>query len=346
MVLKYTKLWPVIATSLVAFTSLNADSHNGSMKSTTPSNNSYNNTMGDVKGGYDFSITAAALYWKADGEGTEFAASSGGRHVETLESDFDWGFRVGLGYRMPHDRWNIAATWDHLHVGAGDSTGDGWFGFGQLELAGGAQLGPTQSVSATDFNVSSHWHLDYDTIDLALKRDFKFSKWLCVAPHIGLRSAWIKQNQHFTFGKNEVSLGGSTPAEMKISNNFWGLGIRSGFDTTWGLGAGLSIYGNAAAALLYGVNKVDGEQVEGSYNVFGTNWAGNNSMHTSRACADWQLGLRWHHMFSDNSYGLTLEAGYEQHIYWSMYQSTIPGANAHSGNLTFDGWTFMAKFDF
>lgn len=348
MNLNMKRMLSAIATSLVAFSVLSAAdaSSSGSMKSSNKNTNNQNQNgmMGGVQGGYDLSITAAALLWKTNQGGTEFAAGAGNRHVETMSTDWDWGFRVGLGYTMPHDRWNVTAMWDHLHVGASESTGAGWSGFGGLAGGGLAVVNGT-ATTATSLPVSSHWHLGYDAVDLMMKRDFQFSKWVCVAPSVGLRSAWIYQNQSYTFGK-----GTATSAEMKSKNHFWGLGIRAGVDSVWGMGRGWSIYGGAAAALLYGNNKVNSTQTNGTLALpvalGSTGWAGSEGYHSSHACADYTLGLRWNHMFSDNRYGLTFQLGYEQHIYWNMYNATQPAANAHDGDLTMTGWTLTGRFDF
>ncbi len=248
---------------------------------------------------------------------------------------------------MPHDRWNVTATWDYLRAGASDSTNgaaspSNWWPFGQLAGTGHGGTTLVNGVDPTVSSVSSHWHLEYDTVDLALKRDFQFSKWVCIAPHVGLRSAWIYQNQNFTFNRNTVN-----EAEMKTKNHFWGLGIRAGFDSQWGLGRGWSIFGNVAGALLYGNYKATSTISNGTYvDATDGGWEGSNGFHASRACADYSLGLRWNHMFSDNRYGLTLQVGYEQHLYFNMFESTIPGANAHNGDLTLNGWTGAVRFDF
>jgi hypothetical protein len=37
-----------------------------------------------------------------------------------------------------------------------------------------------------------------------------------------------------------------------MKNNFWGVGLRGGLDTQWGLGKGFSIYGKLALSVLWG----------------------------------------------------------------------------------------------
>ena len=347
-------MWSVIATSLVAFSVLSAADtmSSGSMKNSNTNSKTQNNqnVCGGIQGGYDFSIDAAALLWKAQQGGTEFAVTdSPARHVQRLASDYDWGFRVGLAYTMTHDRWNVHATWDHLRAGATQSTEPGWEYYGQLGQDDYATVTGSAGTSFQSYEqgVSSHWHLSYDTVDLDLKKDFLVGKWLCLAPHAGLRSAWINQNQHFTFGK-----GTGNEAEMKAKNDFWGLGIRAGVESQWGFGRGWSIFGNAAIAMLYGNFKVKSEEIVGTYVDNGgpsanlSGWSGTNNYHAGRANGDWTLGLRWNHMFSNDRYGLTLQAGYEQHIYWNMFNTTIPNATSQNGDLSLDGWTFAAKFDF
>src|SRR5271163_192968 len=82
-------------------------------------------TLGGISAawGGSFSCELEPLYWKASGEGLECVEkinTSGGLRgtLESLDFEWDWGFQVELGYRIPHDAWQISLGLKHIHTNA------------------------------------------------------------------------------------------------------------------------------------------------------------------------------------------------------------------------------------
>jgi hypothetical protein len=171
-----------------------------------------------------------------------------------------------------------------------------------------------------------------------------------------LRTAWVNQKYNVDYSTlfdvdSDVVLD-SYSTDMK--NDYWGIGVRGGLDTQWGLGAGFSIYGNAALSILYGFFDVhDTESYVDAVGVAGTLIAEKNSFRAGRAITDLQLGLRWDTNFSNERFHFGILAGWEHHMFFSQNQlmrfvdgDTVGMFIQNQGDLDFQGWTIAARFDF
>ncbi|MBS0605458.1 MAG: hypothetical protein KF898_00215 [Parachlamydiales bacterium] len=366
------KMWPAAAASLVAFTNLSfADADNAQMRNLENRVTALEQRRGangvinppgrpQVRNGADLFITADALYWIAHEDGLPlfvenedqgFTTNLHKADAEGLHWDWDWGFRVGFGYNMPHDGWDLSLTWmrvygkahEHEHAHGDDAL------YPTLTHPG-ANLNGVNLGRGPYTKAKGHWKLQLNQIDLEMGREFFVSKWLTLRPHFGLRTDWIHQKLEVHYNRFEGVSGQDYEVEMK--NHFWGLGIAAGLDTQWGLGGGWSIYGNAAFAVLYGFHELDREDELANGTEF--KWVDMDySYRVSRAVGDLQLGLRWDTMFDKDRFHFGIQAGWEHHIYFSQNQFprfvddvAIGDFIANQGDLTFQGWTLSARFDF
>ena len=361
------RMWQTAAASLVAMTGcLNADYDNAQMRNLENRVNALEQKKGangminpngrpEVRDGADLFITADVLLWQAHEGGLgyyikshekQFNADAPLHHTNIKNPHFhhDWGFRIGAGYNMPHDGWDLYAAWTHIHLHAHDDTSvnDGTQGF--------ATYTPdTASIYFVFKEADAHLKLHLNIIDLELGREFFTSKWLTLRPHFGLRTGWIQQHYNIDYNSCFTPVDGKTDIDMK--NNFWGLGPRLGLDTQWGLGSGFSLYGNASLSLLYGFFTTAFHQLNRAANGIGTPFAStHNSFRQSAATTDLQLGLRWDHMFDNDRFHFGLQAGWEHHMFFSQNQFSkfvsLNNVVINQGDLTTEGWTLSARFDF
>src|SRR3990167_6434395 len=68
-------------------------------------------------------LFAEPLYWKAKQAGTENWAQildvnvpKGRIDILSVHCKWDWGFRAGIGYRIPHDFWDTQLSYTHFHT--------------------------------------------------------------------------------------------------------------------------------------------------------------------------------------------------------------------------------------
>lgn len=362
---KLKKVWPALALSLVAFTSLanavddmqmrNIENRVSALEQRRGANGMINPPARPVvKDGVDLWLQAEALYMHATEDGLDFAIENDATstfqhgHIKNAKYDWSWGFRVGAGYNMPHDGWDLFLnwTWFHCHNHHTTNAGTGEFLFGTLQIPNG---------SATNFQATSagtHQHLRLNLLDLEMGREFFVSKWLTVRPHVGLRGAWIRR--HF-----EVEYAGGTALGVnELENEFHaryrGVGLRSGFDTQWGLGSGWSIFGQMAFSLLYGRHQMNTEEnLEAPSGATTLRGKVRNRLTMVRAMTDLALGLRWDHLFYDDRYRVRLQLGWEQHDLFGFNRDidfvddVVKGKfTSNRGDLALSGVAFQARFDF
>ncbi|HKY99938.1 MAG TPA: Lpg1974 family pore-forming outer membrane protein [Rhabdochlamydiaceae bacterium] len=375
------KMWLMSAASLATVTSyVNADGDSAQMRNMENRLSALEQKKGaggvinpsgrpETIDGWDFFITADVLLWQAHEGGLGFAIESKQNnihtpldhsHVENVHFDYDWGFRLGAGYNMAHDGWDLYANWTrinmHSHNHEHNEIGENFLW--PVWIHPSNELATQTSAEKAD----AHWRMHLNIIDLELGREFFTSKWLTLRPHVGLRTAWI--NQHYDVDYEGITqlLTDETEdflgkADIHMRNKYWGLGPRFGFDTQWGLGSGWSIFGNVAFSLLYGYfnthfhekgdNKYAVDPLDASYAHV------HNSFRQSTAITDLQLGLRWDHMFSKERYHFGIQAGWEHHMFFSQNQLTrfVAGGGhgnfiLNQGDLTTQGWTLSARFGF
>jgi hypothetical protein len=274
-------------------------------------------------------------------------------NVKNIHSNWDPGFRFALGYNTPHDGWDLSLTWLRFFTD----------GHKKVRSHSNHFLFPTRNHPRDDLAYSSpcqkahsHWKMHLNQLDLDLGREFFVSKWLTLRPHFGLRSDWIYQKWETNY-RNFILSATPNKLEVEYKDHWWGLGLEGGLDTQWGLGSGWSLFGNLTAAIIYGFHDIDMED-EDSPAQNNTNSRGefvdlDNSFRISHPILDLLFGLRYDHMFSNDRFHLGLQLGWEHHVYFSQNQFpvftddiSLGSFVANQGDLTLQGWTLGARFDF
>lgn len=345
----------------------------------------------------DLTITVAGFYWNAHQDGMEYAIDnyvtsptdiSSTSATQVLNSivdakflvpnyEWDWGFKVGLGYCTTCDGWDFGVLWTWFRNTADDHV--------EREQDDNATLMPLWSAYAPTSggvpfatDIETRWKLQLNLVDLELGRSFWTSKYLSMRPFIGLRIAFIDQDYDIFHKGGTFSSISSTPAqpafnnEVKLDNDFKGVGIRGGLNTVWNVGCGWGLYGNFALAIIYGRFDVELDETNrltsGNHDKFKVANAEDN-FRASRGSADLALGVQWATMFCDCQYGFTFQIGWEQHLFWDQNQwwritrigdeflfnpdIDLPVNNSgenvfqqRRGDLDTQGWTITVKFDF
>ena len=153
-------------------------------------------------------ISVDLLYWKARIGGTEYAYTDQDRiaslpikgRKKSIEFDWDWGIRAGLGYNFDYDGWDFRARCTWWETGGSNSVRAG-LNSSVIPLRGSSALTTVPAVNQTvgEFifatRAKSMYNLDYQTVDVELGRDYYVSSTLSLRPFWGLKTAWIDQEQ-------------------------------------------------------------------------------------------------------------------------------------------------------
>lgn len=339
----------------------------------------------------DFYINASFLAMQAKQDGMEFviqdtngAPNNGitnGKFEGFSDNHEDWkynfGLRVGVGFYLNHDAWNLDFTWTWLNISDNQQA--------NATTSGGFVIPLWLLGEDTDGNFIGQrsgavWDASYNTFDARIGKPYYVSRYFIVNPHFGIRAAWI--DQHFSVDYS--GLVGPTPSGFPDNtvfagknrivhhgdNDFWGIGTRAGVDTDWLFGKGFGLFGNIAASILYG--KFDIEQhlttpptLQHPQNV-GFDIEDDHYMNVPNF--EMALGLGWGRYFNKMKYHVGVKAAYEFHVwfdqfnlrrFWGIGQfntnppggpttgqiGNYPNDVVSRGNLTLNGFSLKVQFD-
>lgn len=375
------KMLPAAAASLVAFTSLvnaddmqmrNLENRVTALEQKKGANGMINPAANPpTRDATGLFITAEALYWKARETGLGYAIESDDDVTSHVNGDmrrpktrYDWGFKVGLGYAMPHDGWDLYAnyTWFNSKKRHCDDDCDDCCSQCGTELFFPTFYAPCQGTnlcpSVTD--ACGKWKLHLQMLDLELGREFFVSKWLTLRPFVGGRGVWINQKYDIEYsgqpsGVETPFIAAGTEQEFDLKNRYRAGGLRAGLDTQWYFARDWSFYAEMAINIVLGQFRVK-ENADVETTATG---AETNILHLEdkfiacRPIADLGLGISWDHGFADDAVHFGINFGWEQHYFWGQNQfdrfvdTQLSGAYVtNQGDLGVSGWVLGARLDF
>ncbi|NGX50744.1 MAG: hypothetical protein K1060chlam2_00594 [Chlamydiae bacterium] len=297
----------------------------------------------------------------------------------TKEFDVEWdpGVRVGLGIITNHDGWDLYTDWTYFYNSDSKSISVPPFRQfsnnilvnppGQL-LLNSPWFGGT---TASNFNeIDGKWSLLFHQIDLVLGRKFWISPNLVLRPYGGLRGHLSRLHLHIkgTYDGRENPEGGRIFLQKEKSNwkqKFWAAGLLAGMKTTWHMTKHWSVFGDGDVALIYGCFNLRnrfGSLIIRRDNMGGietlqnfTHTYNNDNFYSIQPVIDLAIGFRWETTFSNCSYRLNFDAGWENHSWIDFNRLTrfkktevifaqdfLPPA----GNLSMSGVVVRGRFEF
>ncbi len=313
---------------------------------------------GEVEG-YHLYLIGEFLWMKAEEDGLSYSYKtnnplglSSDNDIRLEEMDFDWnyGFRVGGGFDIPHDHWDVSFSWTSLDTQSkthklGDE-GEGLFPYWAFP----------QSIAGGEFfdRAKGKWTLFLNMGDAVLGKDFYVGKSLSVRPFIGPRTAWIDQKFKVDYINAAIMPGATLSDSIEMSCDYWGLGPRAGVDMQWWLTKRFNIYATAAISLLYGeFNIHQKEQAEIEELMFSVEpLQFHDSFHIARPITDLGIGFGWDTLFAYDSLHIGLKVGWEQHVFFDQNQfirfvnSSTNSLLSNRGDLALEGLIASLRLDF
>ncbi|HSX11681.1 MAG TPA: Lpg1974 family pore-forming outer membrane protein [Chlamydiales bacterium] len=299
-------------------------------------------------------VTADYLFLHATEDGLYYATQvknnpSEAGDIKNIDFEWDSGFRVGLGYRMPHDKWEVFANWTHFVTDASGSlanTTDLVFPEWNTVLF---SL-PGDLISS----IGASWKLHLNTLDGEMARYYRVTRTVSMRPHFGLRGAWIDQS-YKTFSNGGDNGTPVTHDDIQMSCDFTGVGLRAGLDTEWTFWNHWSLFGNAGCSLLYGTFEVKQKEILTQTVTPTTQYDISDEYQQNVATADLTLGIRWDYQFCANKGAVRLQAGWEfsdyfgqnkfKHFFAGANESTFSFLPNHE-DLTTQGLVVSGRFDY
>lgn len=292
-----------------------------------------------------------ALYWKASEDGLTFTyeGESDDDHSTELqksETAFKMGFRIGLGYRIPRDVWEIKAfvtqlrSYTHWNKNASEES--------PIHPSFGMRI--PQSYDYEE--MSESWHIKYTLLDFESARRPRIDKAFGIYPFFGLRAARIDQLIHLNLNE-PLNDAPSLKAEGKNDYHAY-FGARLGTELDLYLTKYLALFGRGSFTLLLGhfdAHIKINTQSFPEYTLF------SNQKHSSDLVPNAELssGIKGTIPLYRRQAFLTLGINYEMSAWF--FQNLLPtlltasnpwpwNSSGKTGNLFFQGVTFMTRLDF
>ena len=298
--------------------------------------------------GADLFITADFIYWTSRMDGLGYAANgvglagpltTGSGTVKHPDFGWDPGFKVGLGYNLDHDCWDLFAEYTYLRPRDTDSTSTT---VATLYPLWAGNFTVLQRAMAT---ARVSWDYDLNVIDLELGRNYFISRYLTLRPHFGLKGTW--QDHEYRTRYTALNPNTFDYSRTSIDQDYWGVGLRTGLDTVWYFNKYFGIFGDFALSALWGefdVHRRDLAATNAGTIVNQTNI--RNQFYSLKSVFEIALGLQADFWFSDDSFHLGLNAGWEMQYWPSQNQFLRLLEESAHGDLYFMGLTIGVRFDF
>ena len=120
--------------------------------------------------------------------------------IKNLETKWDPGFRIGLGWNIAILGWDLYLHWTYFHNSEVDSTSVDSFHGPIPDIGKNAFINPWVNASFTTFNdlffnqISTKWKLNLNSIDLELGHKYWLNSTFVMRPYTGMRERGQKQN--------------------------------------------------------------------------------------------------------------------------------------------------------
>ncbi len=287
--------------------------------------------------------------------------------LEHLDAKWDPGVRVGIGWNMPCDGWDLSFYWTYYYNTSKQSKSVDNPTFTWPALDGFAFINQWRnSVNTANLfdnvvsSVKGEWKLRYNNFDLVMGKRYWLSKCFTLRPYMGLRGFWTETDFTVDTSRPSYTVGLTMPQTITIettddfTNDSWGVGFVGGIQPTWFFTPCFSLYGGFGMALGWGDHKVKKRErypivvQNGSVSTTTGNYVQNFSAshYYMTPMLDMELGLRWENYYCDNEYHLQIDLGWEHHVLFHLndrYQVPVAAGSQiqltqttfADGNLTY-----------
>lgn len=263
----------------------------------------------------------------------------------TIDYDYAPGFQLSLGVNTNYDNWDMFATWTRLH----HTTNSPYTAAVPFTIDIPAIPGGGNRPFAT--SVNANWNIQYDTVDLVLRKNVLLSNRVTASPFVSVRGAFIKRtiNDLFTgispnydnfFDNNADLLNG--PIQTNFVSRVWGVGPRLGSDIQWLFGeTGFALVATGAGALIVG-------NFQSTTYYSAVNYPSLNSVFDSgynistEANAEASLGFEYTHSWSNNC-KLSVALNYDA-SYWFNVVNLLSYGSRERSDLAFYGPSLRFSF--
>lgn len=313
-------------------------------------------------------VDLSLLYWKVSGDELDYAydqrfvicncaTDSFKKRYHNVTSDYQPGFKLGLGLDFSCICWDADLVWTHFDSKNESHHNAGFRGSVVTSVAIPFIRGSGRVIEGNEQVVASGClTFKYDVVDL------EFGKWICCAdclqirPYAGFRAANIREKFHAEVDRFNTATATDVPDNRAhIHNEFKGLGISAGLDSRWHLYGNFDILGRIGGAILWGNTKVRSDFIQfANVDAHDADYISHETDHYchSRVFTDLSLGIAYNTCYC--SYPVEIVAAWEHHYLFDQHRffatdiaSTEKGYNfKKDGDIALQGLTISASLEF
>ncbi|NGX32128.1 MAG: hypothetical protein K1060chlam4_00169 [Candidatus Anoxychlamydiales bacterium] len=301
----------------------------------------------DVCGGIDTYITASFIYWESLSDQIDLALVEIGTGTERtlkilkFDTEYEPGFKVGLGTHLKHDNWDGYIQYTRLHQSESTT-----FKTGEETQTAFRPFWTVSTFANVIGDTKARWRMDLDKIDIELGRSYYVGTNLIFRPLLGLDVHWL--DQKYNFDSEVVTTG---VINSSIKNDSWALGPRFGLNMNWFFYKGFKLFGNLAIDLMFASNEASGSVTQGVTNYSLQKY----KKYIVRDVEEGSIGFGWGSYFTNDKWHFDISAAYEiqryshtnyMNKYSQAFSSNFATKQIKPGDLFLHGLTLSTRFDF
>jgi len=315
-----------------------------------------------VYDGMDMFLSLDFIYWTGRLDSLVYSQSGVGNlsdlrnpskgHANSVDWSWDPGFKLGYGWTFCHGGWDLYLQYTWFYSNVGDSKHSHslqpTFTIFPPYLENVSNLIPIRMRSG-----HAHWDLHYQVGDLELGRNYYINRYLKLRPFVGFKGTWQKQDYNVFFETHPLQFGNVQAAfdyQMRQDHMIWGIGLRTGLNTSWQFTKWLSLYGDFALTgmwIHYDLDRKDTYSVVESNPTLELTTANiEDTLRVIKPVLELGVGLRIETYFHCNRLHARLQAGWETHIWPNQTTYLNLGEQSDRYDLSLQGLTVKFRFDF
>ncbi|MCH9612057.1 MAG: hypothetical protein S4CHLAM102_05400 [Chlamydiia bacterium] len=249
------------------------------------------------------------------------------------------GFKVDAGWVSCHDGWDVFGQYMWFQSNQRRHTVE------SNEMV--ALFNPEPQTSYMTFvdSVEGRWFITSNTVDVGVGRKYWNSPYLSMRPHLGLKGAWQLQKLKVQY----LHTNSTIESNIKMWQNFWGVGPQFGLQGTFYWTNVYSAYGNFSLSALWSRfhNEYKNQtRAANSNDEFTWNGLTDSEFYNVSPVMSIALGLRYDTWSTNRDYHFLVQGGWELQEWWSQNNFNTIYNNGVQGDLSFQGFTLKVRCDF
>lgn len=289
-------------------------------------------------------LTYAVVYPATDENLTNLDFLKDG-HVKSISPDYDWGYRISLGYNFSCTANDLLITYRNFNHHTQENVN-------YRDAIVFATLVDFQATTISD-NVRVATHagatFDYQALDVDFGQHFNIGCNTHVKLFAGVRFADLERKFDVDYLLDVIAIERHISVHPKQDSRFRGVGPRAGTEIQYSLCRGFGLIGEATGSLLVGdirssyfqrnLNTLADVTVVDDFRSFR-----NPDQHKCVPNLTGKLGVNYNYDFCNCSHTrLTLEAGYQVDHYFDVVYNSF-AVNAFDGNKQVSDVTFNGPY--